>query len=150
MERKRKYNGWYALIAEVPRIGGVYEVWSGDKVLYVGQGRCMYSRLYNHGRRSEFLELGADKIRWTAVADSFGRLSLESALTFEFRPKMLKRKKVWPCIWAPNWVEEFGYVAPDGYTVRTSAMEFPNGLLNIAKRVDYLWNKYTPKDEVAA
>jgi hypothetical protein len=122
---KIKYGEWRKLIANAPRMAGVYEVWAGHVCLYVGQGRCIYSRLLHHDRRDEFTASGADLIRWTVIegVDAVRR-SLEAVLTTEYRPQLLGRSKVWSK-YIPDWPDQYAYVAPPWHTFETLGLRLP-------------------------
>lgn len=88
---RRNFKDWYDLISEVPHSSGVYEVWSGDVVLYVGQSSNMHRRLHSHTHRSLMLKLGATHIKWTVLKDDLGvRLLLESMLSERYFPVLYR------------------------------------------------------------
>ena len=53
----------------LPREPGVYLVYSGEVILYVGGTRNLRERWLDHKRRGEFLRAGADKIGFCVLED---------------------------------------------------------------------------------
>lgn len=88
---KSKYEWWYVMISDVPASSGVYEVWSGEVALYIGQSSNMLKRLRYHPSRKNFQRLRVTHVRWTSVKNRVGhRVLLESMLTIRYRPILVR------------------------------------------------------------
>lgn len=79
---------WRALIADVPRAGGIYVVLVKGKAIYIGMGQSLRARLVSHPYREQFLSNGADEVRWILIADRYKRLAAEANFIKHVEPTL--------------------------------------------------------------
>lgn len=81
------HQGWMDLVSSCPEMSGVYFVWAGDELLYVGSSIKMRERLVMHTYRDLFAEEGVSKVTWAEFwSGNMGEV--EKWLIQEFRPRL--------------------------------------------------------------
>lgn len=93
-----RYSKWHLLVLEAPKSGGLYTVYSGDMVLYIGTTKNLAKRLRQHGLIPEFLRCGVDRVEWVICLDATARKATEDFLTLAHSPKLCRffPRKLWP------------------------------------------------------
>lgn len=81
---------WKNLLSGIPNVPGLYSVWAGSELLYIGVSRDIRARLDNHNRSSEFMEHKADRVLWVACGDASARHGTERYLTYFHKPKLCR------------------------------------------------------------
>ena len=85
--RKEERVGWWAIIRDIPAKGrGVYSVWAGDQLLYIGQSIELRRRLEYHTRLEGFLAAGVTHVLYVLVEDDLSRRCMEEWLTSKHKP----------------------------------------------------------------
>ena len=88
--------GWIGMAKTVPSGAGVYCVWVGEEVVYIGSSGDMQARLRSHNNRGSFISAGADRITWMKLPNEdriklqdhyFFRLAMERWLIRKHRPR---------------------------------------------------------------
>ena len=96
-----RFQSWLDMVQNLTTGGAIYTVWAGDRLLYVGQTQQLKLRLQDHNRRTEFVSLGADSIRFVRTAtpalrkdQAFyreQRLAMERFLIHKHNPELNSR-----------------------------------------------------------
>jgi excinuclease UvrABC nuclease subunit len=73
------------MVRDAPNSPGVYCVWSGESIIYVGSSEKMRQRMIDHGRAFDFLANKADRVTWIIVA-SERMLPIEAEMIGYSRP----------------------------------------------------------------
>lgn len=55
---------WWSMIDALPRVGGVYAVFAGRSLLYIGKTRLLNVRIRQHHMKNRFIALNADHVEW--------------------------------------------------------------------------------------
>jgi excinuclease UvrABC nuclease subunit len=81
-----EFEFWDDLVNHTQSIPGVYSVWSGNKVLYIGSSHRMRRRLRGHNQWPKFVEYRVTEVRCIEVQDHRERLAMERWLIRKHRP----------------------------------------------------------------
>jgi len=87
-----KKQWWMNLVSACPEVSGVYFVWAGGDLLYIGSSIKMRERLINHNLLEDFRDAGVSRVTW-AEFWSGNMLEIEVWLIGNFRP-LLNSKHV--------------------------------------------------------
>ena len=89
LERIRRLEGMsYPAPTKPPRLPGIYFVFSGAALLYVGKSRDLSRRLPRHNMSQEFIDNEATFVHWLIVRDLTQLGPLESYYIRQFRPTL--------------------------------------------------------------
>ena len=85
---------WHTILDphDAPTHPGVYEYWSGNKLLYIGKAISIRARLLSHAQNAKLdakersIVKGASKIRFTLTDNEFLALLLEAKLINKYKP----------------------------------------------------------------
>jgi hypothetical protein len=84
---------WFAMIQRIPEKGrGLYSVWAGDQLLYIGLSIQLRGRLVHHERLAEFIAGGATHVEFMLIADKKARHCAEEWLIDKHRPPLNRGK----------------------------------------------------------
>jgi len=89
---------WLDLTKSIPPAQGLYCVWAGNVLLYIGQSKRLKYRLKDHTRKSEFVGMGANAITFTIVETErsrWERTDMEKWLIRKHKPPLNK----------PHWTQ---------------------------------------------
>lgn len=70
---------------------GVYAIFSGEILLYVGHSFNLRARIHSHGYRSRFLSHNADRIITRSMNDPILCVALEKYVIWRMRPSLNRR-----------------------------------------------------------
>jgi len=81
---------WKEMVSNAPNVAGVYSVWAGEVLLYVGISYSIKDRLLTHNRIADFVTFKADRVLWIECADSISRHRTEQYLTVKHQPVLCR------------------------------------------------------------
>ncbi len=88
---------WDGVCHTLPMEAGVYSVFAGEKLLYIGESDCLRIRVRFHNRLQEFLVYGADEVRFIKVGQfpmcGAIRRQMEAFLTWKWNPSLSRTPK---------------------------------------------------------
>lgn len=92
MAKSEQCVAWSRLIDGIPFEAGLYSVWAGDVLLYIGVSERLWLRLSGHDLRNKFLECGANRVLWMLCPDRTARFETERHLSLVHKPMLCRMK----------------------------------------------------------
>ena len=89
------YKKWCKLVDPLQSIPGIYAVFAGECLLYIGQATRIRHRLQNHHRWLDLFQAGATEIRHIVVENYFDRMRMEAYLIDKHRPNHNRNRGIW-------------------------------------------------------